>query len=457
MEGMSAAAAPDAPPRALLRWGRMKVAWIDRQVPVAVKLVVPLLALVVLIASGYAIVAVPSLERELESAYAAEARTVAGIVALEYAAHNGDRATLNAFVQDRVRLDPSIVRIRVYRRVEGVPTVWASSEPSELTTYRPRPHDIEPLTTGSGTQEVELVEGARLLETVRAVLVDGRVDASVGVYSSLDAADAAVAEVLRLVAIAALVGGLLLALAMVVVLEVIVLRPIDRLHRAALRVAAGDLTVRLPEGALPSARDEIASIAREFDRMVRVVADQRADVERLAATDGLTGLLNRRSFDDRLRIEADRARRLGYPLVVSLVDLDGFKKLNDSRGHLAGDDALRRVADALAAAVRGSDVLARYGGDEFAIIQPGCDVAVAAVVGKRLRAAVERLDLVADSRPGRLLTASVGAAPLRSERGAVDALAEADAALYRAKARGGGVEIAVATEPRGSAGRSVRP
>ncbi len=437
--------------------GRAWLAWVDRQLPVGVKLVVPLVVIVALIASGYALVAIPSLERELEGVSAAEARQVTAIVQTEYETHGDDQASLSAFLQNLVRFDPSVRHVHVYRVVSGSPVLWATSESLEHLRLAPDPYDAEPLVTAASVQHVASVDGVRFLETVSAIRVGARTDASVGVYTPLDAADAATADVLRIVVGSAVVGGFLLALGLAAVLEVIVIRPIARLHRAASRVSAGDLTVRLREGALPPARDEIASVAREFDRMVRIVADQRTETERLAATDGLTGLLNRRSFDDRLRVEADRARRLGYPLVASLVDLDSFKKLNDSRGHLAGDEALRSVAAALAGAVRGSDVLARYGGDEFAVIQPGCDVVAAAVVGGRLRLAVERLSLVADTRTGQLLTASVGAAAVRPAGSAVDALAEADAALYRAKARGGGVEVAVAPESRGSASRSVTP
>lgn len=431
-----------APLRELVSRGRAAWTRAHRRTPVAVKLVVPLGAIVVLAAIAYTLVAIPSLQRELARAYAVEARQVATIVQSEYETHGDDRTTLNAFVQTLDELDPSIVRIRVYRLVGGSPVLWASSKASELSTYRPRPQDIKPLAAGESAQEVEIVDGVRLLETVNAVRVGGRIDASVGVYSSLDALDAAVADIVRIVMLTAAVGGLALCLAAAAALEVVVLRPIGRLHRAALRVAAGDLGVRLPEGDLPPVRDELMGVAREFDRMVRIVAEQRAEVERQAATDGLTGLLNRRSFDDRLGTEVDRALRLRYPLEVSLIDLDGFKKLNDFQGHLAGDEALRSVATALRGAVRGSDVLARFGGDEFAVIQPGCDSGSAAIVGARLRAAVERLAITVDARGLQLLSASVGAAPLRSGGNAVGVLAEADVALYRAKARGGGVDVA---------------
>ena len=435
------------PSRDLVSRGRAAWTWGDRRTPVAAKLIVPL-AGTIAFAAAFVLVAVPSLEGVLQRAAAMEAGQVAALVQTEYETYHDDRAALDAFLQKLVRFDPTVRHVHVYRVVSGSPVLWAASDPASRADHVPGPHDLEPLTTGASAQQVETVAGVRLIETTGVLRVDGRIDAAVGIYASLDTLDA-VADALRTMVLVAAVGTLILCLAAAATLEVVVLRPIGRLHRAALRVAAGDLSVRLPEGDLPAARDEIMDVAREFDRMVRIVAAQRAEVERQAATDGLTGLLNRRSFDTHLGTEVARALRLRYPLAVSIVDLDGFKKLNDSQGHLAGDAALRSVAAALAGAVRGSDVLARYGGDEFAVIHPGCDHGSAAVVGTRLRAAVEALAIAVGAGTGQVLRASVGVATLRADEGVVDLLARADAALYRAKARGGGVEVAIAPEPRG--------
>jgi diguanylate cyclase (GGDEF)-like protein len=257
---------------------------------------------------------------------------------------------------------------------------------------------------------------------------------------SLEPARLAAADLARRFLVVALAAAALQAAAILAVLEVVALRRLRRVHRAALRVAAGDLSVRAGDAEGLRARDEIARVAGEFDRMVRAVAARRVEDERLAATDGLTGLPNRRAFDVQLGSEIDRAERLGYALALSLVDLDGFKALNDSLGHLAGDDALRRVGRALRAAVRRTDIIARYGGDEFAVIHPGCDASAAAAVGVRARAAVEQLGVRAHG--GRLLSASVGIAEHRAAITADDLISAADAALYHAKAQGGGVEVA---------------
>lgn len=225
------------------------------------------------------------------------------------------------------------------------------------------------------------------------------------------------------------------------VVHFFVVRRLRRLDQAAERVARGDLTVRLQDGDLPEAHDEIARVTAAFDQMTRAVARQHAAIERRADTDALTGLLNRSALDARLEREVAQARRLGYPLAFSLVDLDAFKRLNDARGHLAGDEALRRIGDALAIAVRRTDIVARYGGDEFGVIHPGCDLTHAAAVAVRIRRAIEALRLPL-GETGSRVSASVGTVPLREGETITALVAEADEALYRAKRRGGGVEVA---------------
>lgn len=107
--------------------------------------------------------------------------------------------------------------------------------------------------------------------------------------------------------------------------------------------------------------------------------------------DGLTGLANRRAFDELLSREWRRGLRLGSPLSVILLDIDHFKAYNDSYGHLAGDDCLRNVADALADAVRSTDFVSRYGGEEFACVLPHTDGQGAKEVAEKLRKAIETL------------------------------------------------------------------
>jgi diguanylate cyclase (GGDEF)-like protein len=160
-----------------------------------------------------------------------------------------------------------------------------------------------------------------------------------------------------------------------------------------------------------------------------------------AHEDPLTGLYNRRHFDERLGAELSAALRHAHPLTLLLVDVDHFKAVNDAHGHLAGDEALRACARVLRDAVRKEDVLARYGGEEFVVLARETAVAGARTLGERLRSAVERTPCGFQNLSLRL-TVSVGAAVLsgvgdylagESERAVLDL---ADRALYLAKDAG---------------------
>lgn len=162
------------------------------------------------------------------------------------------------------------------------------------------------------------------------------------------------------------------------------------------------------------------------------LTEANAALARLAATDGLTGLLNRRTFHERLAEEFVRAGRYHLPLSVLMLDLDHFKAINDTRGHEAGDDALRALAGVLRGAARESDILSRFGGEEFLVILPQTSGESAHIVGERIRAAVE-----AAGGPLNAVTVSIGVCALRVDHADFAALLRGvDAALYRSKAAG---------------------
>ena len=162
-------------------------------------------------------------------------------------------------------------------------------------------------------------------------------------------------------------------------------------------------------------------------------------VQAQARTDGLTGLANRRHFDAALEAETGRSHRFGSDVGLVMMDLDGFKPINDVHGHQQGDRVLREVAALLKGMTRDVDELARYGGDEIAIILPETDTAGAELLAERIRAAIELLEIERTSGGAPLkLTASFGAASLPETARDRDTLvAAADAALYRAKRAGG--------------------
>jgi diguanylate cyclase (GGDEF)-like protein len=178
------------------------------------------------------------------------------------------------------------------------------------------------------------------------------------------------------------------------------------------------------------------------------VVGRRARDAALARLDALTGLANRRSFDEALPEEWNRSKRLGAPIALLMVDIDDFKRYNDERGHRAGDQCLREVSGAFAAhARRAGDLASRYGGEEFALLLPNTDLVEALRLAERVRAAVASLGDEAAQEP--CVTVSIGAAARVPADGVVpeSLVLEADAALYRAK--GSGKNRVCASEPSG--------
>jgi diguanylate cyclase (GGDEF)-like protein len=172
---------------------------------------------------------------------------------------------------------------------------------------------------------------------------------------------------------------------------------------------------------------------REHERL----SAEHGAITQQALQDPLTGLPNRRALDERLRTLASSAD--AQPLAVGLVDLDGFKGVNDKQSHAEGDNVLRVVASTLRDALRGDDVVARYGGDEFIVLLPGAPASAAKMALGRAVKSVAQL-------PHHLshgVTLSIGLVSLRPQERAEQVLARADAAMYQAK-RGGGNQVASA-------------
>lgn len=179
-------------------------------------------------------------------------------------------------------------------------------------------------------------------------------------------------------------------------------------------------------------RTSLVVLARELDAA-------NHELKRLSASDGLTGIANRRFFDDYLSREWRRARREETVISLLMCDVDHFKRFNDTYGHQSGDDCLRQIARTLCASMeRASDIVARYGGEEFAIILPQTPRAGAQLVAERVRLAVETLNLPNAGSPQAIATISIGLATTRpNSQNVLQGLIEnADRALYRAKSCG---------------------
>ena len=163
---------------------------------------------------------------------------------------------------------------------------------------------------------------------------------------------------------------------------------------------------------------------------------QQAELTRLATTDPLTGIANRRSFFTHAQREVERARRYGPPLGVFVLDLDYFKRVNDTHGHGVGDVVLQAVARHAVSQLRVTDIIARTGGEEFGALLPETPAEEARLAAERLRRAIAALGI--ETPAGRLsITASIGVSSLQADEDRIDAaMGRADAALYRAKQSG---------------------
>lgn len=169
--------------------------------------------------------------------------------------------------------------------------------------------------------------------------------------------------------------------------------------------------------------------------LARTLAARSNDMERAAHTDMLTGLSNRRYFDAALKQYLQEFRKIDRPVGLLIVDIDHFKSVNDNHGHDIGDAVLRTVSQCLLDTTRGHDVVARMGGEEFAVVAPDTGGRDLEVLAERLRAAVERLVLHVGNVRLRITT-SVGLATSRGEEAPAELYKRADVNLYRAKANG---------------------
>jgi diguanylate cyclase (GGDEF)-like protein len=223
-------------------------------------------------------------------------------------------------------------------------------------------------------------------------------------------------------------------------------RPILALSAGARRISEGETAVAVPEW---GSSDEIQLLARSFNQMSARLHESRLELEsrneelqqanealeQLSITDSLTRLHNHRFFQDQFAREAKRVERTGAPLSLVLIDIDDFKNLNDHLGHAAGDAVLARVAAVMSAELRDTDLLCRYGGEEFALLSPQTDLSGAVSLAEKVRRAVAESEYAVVGPDGPIrITVSIGVAQFAVSTEAT--FNEADRALYEAKASG---------------------
>ncbi len=204
-----------------------------------------------------------------------------------------------------------------------------------------------------------------------------------------------------------------------------------------LRTTAGDPLLTESDAAFAGTviKAAVSAIEKAYD-FEATLSDKRR-FELLASTDPLTGCLNRRALVDRLDRELDRANRYEFPVTILMIDLDRFKTVNDTRGHLVGDAVLRQLGELLRGEVRSVDLVARYGGEEFVVLLPNTATDGGLSFAERLRIRVEQHDFATGLAP-LAVTVSIGVATYPANPGQTveELLAAADQALYRAKHEG---------------------
>ncbi|GAB6066495.1 GGDEF domain-containing protein [Aquifex pyrophilus] len=180
----------------------------------------------------------------------------------------------------------------------------------------------------------------------------------------------------------------------------------------------------------------ILRMIESLEKLLLQTTKEKRFYENLALTDALTGLYNRRVFMEIAEKELSRAMRLGQPFSILMLDLDNFKRINDTYGHDVGDIVLRHVAQILKRNLRRMDVIARWGGEEFIVMLPNTTLENAYKVGEKLRKAVEAAPVELENGKKLKITVSVGVSSFRNQKSLEDIIREADIALYNAKKKG---------------------
>lgn len=252
------------------------------------------------------------------------------------------------------------------------------------------------------------------------------------INENLAQAEQAKQQVRSIVAIAFLLGvGMAILTGTVVVRSIV--RPLSILEKGVAQLGDGDFSNRI----ILENQDELGQLAAAFNLMLEKLEQSQTALKNLATLDELTKLYNRREFNKQLKNELERSKRYGHCCSLVLVDIDYFKKLNDTYGHQAGDLALRSIATLLKQEFRALDLVARYGGEEFVIILPETSGSSAYKVAERFRQVISTYDVFINEEQTINLTVSGGVATFPIDGDTQEALIyAADQALYAAKRSG---------------------
>ena len=248
------------------------------------------------------------------------------------------------------------------------------------------------------------------------------------------------------VAITAAITSLMLAFALGVIFSHLILTPLNKLIFAASIIEDGDLKYRVD---IPG-NDEVSTLGKTFNKMAAQIEERIMDSEHLAMTDQLTGLNNRRAFFQLGKSVEDMVFRYDYSYSVMMIDIDLFKAINDTHGHSIGDQVIHALALTIKEMTRPSDISARLGGEEFAVILPETNSKSASVIAERLRINVTKIRIPNLAEP-LTISVSIGVAELDSKTSTLEkTLADADKALYDAKEHGRNRVIEHESHPQGN-------
>ncbi|MBI5097196.1 MAG: diguanylate cyclase, partial [Nitrospirae bacterium] len=210
-------------------------------------------------------------------------------------------------------------------------------------------------------------------------------------------------------------------------------RPIRQITSASMAMSHGDLASRVNL----RREDEIGQLADTFNEMAASIQSSHEELTRLSSTDGLTGLYNHREFQKRLEGEISRASRYASPLSLLMMDIDYFKKVNDTYGHPSGDTILRSIGTVILQEIRGSDLAARYGGEEMTVILPETGSSNAFTFAERIRKKIHEIPMTVLAGETIHVTVSIGVASFPGDAHDREGLIDtADQALYFAKEKG---------------------
>ncbi|MBI5283708.1 MAG: GGDEF domain-containing protein [Chloroflexi bacterium] len=331
-----------------------------------------------------------------------------------------------------IAIQPSILRINVYQVRGSELLTIASTDHGAIGSVNADAGDLQAVEESQTVSHDDDVDDVPALEVAVPFRLAGAAPFTVGVYISSAERDQALAALLRNFIIGILASAVTLIAVLVAGVRLLIFRRVKLVLTATGRLQSGDFTARVEHAALDHPRDEMLRLAARFNGMAAAIQELHEQVEVAATTDPLTGLYNRRFVMEALDREIARARRGGEPLAVIMADVDGLKQINDRLGHGGGDHAIRHIATALAESVRHSDYAARFGGDEFVAVLPGCSEDMLAAILERMRVAAT---VYPNGEPA-ATTVSAGGAILRAGDDTAALLARADDALYAAKRAG---------------------